>query len=159
VVDEVILRFINRDYKDEESKWRIGSKGLSVLLILLQHYTPSAEDFEQKTISVNDRRITLTKPPGFELILSLLKEEGVELRQQLIAAASRGLDAMVGEDRVPAIELTVRRVFQIIEIVLAKQTAVLDFNEHSSHPFVLSRLERYLMRSKYVRSSFSLSSY
>eukprot|EP01127_Copromyxa_protea_P021079 TRINITY_DN7156_c0_g1_i1.p1 TRINITY_DN7156_c0_g1~~TRINITY_DN7156_c0_g1_i1.p1 ORF type:complete len:1839 (+),score=402.85 TRINITY_DN7156_c0_g1_i1:709-5517(+) len=149
VVDEVLLRFINRDYKDEASKWRIGSLGLSILFVLLQLYTPSVDDFEHKSIIIHDKTEYIPKPPGFGLIVYLLSEERSDLRQQLLNAAARGIEAMRDPERTSkVVETTVQRVFQVIESVLLKQSTVLNFNRNANAPFRLQAFEKFLLRNK-----------
>lgn len=152
MLNEVVLRFAKRDYKDEESKWRVGSKGLSILLVLLQHYTPSQDDFEQKYFSYNDKQIPLSKPPGFELMSKILAEDGAELRYNLISTARAGLAGLnEGVDS----ELIVRRAFEIIELVLEKQKAFLAYNSNASHPNLSRGLDSHFMQKRYAFFFFS----
>lgn len=148
----MVLRFTERDYKDEASKWRVGSKGLSIILVILQHYTPSPDDFERKYLTQDGKQIPVSKPPGFELMYKLLSQDGEELRQKLMRIARLGLDALAEGERAASdiIELTVRRVYEITEWVLSRQLTFAQLNETSSSPRILSRLETYLMANRFV---------
>lgn len=129
----------------------MGSKGLSIILVLLQHYIPSEEDFERRTFQYNDKSIVIPKPPGFELLYRILSGDGEELRQKLVRIARLGLNAILEDLRgayTRHVELAIRRVFEIIELVLEKQRAFMYFNQRSSSPKLVRRFEQFLIQKR-----------
>jgi len=156
VLDDVLSRFEFRHYQAKTSKWYIGSRSLSILLLVLRNYEPTPEDFEhfhhQKTVkySSDGSQNGKSSHPGVHIMQKMLCDDG-ECRGKLLRTAYAGCAEMLRKGKKPYyenLETTVKLVFELVELVIAKQKMFLYWNQKASAPGLFYPLERLLWRDK-----------
>lgn len=89
VVNDVLLRFDTRSYRNPAEKWQLASTCLHILLKLVRQYEPVPEDFLGCRLELQAEEISpLNSPPGYHILSQL--HSNSELLRTLLRILDEG---------------------------------------------------------------------
>ncbi|KAI9590013.1 nuclear pore complex protein Nup205 [Glossina fuscipes] len=138
IVNNIFLKFCNRNYKDPIEKWIIGVKCLKILQYLLDTYEVKSQHFEENKSD--------EAPPGFHIMLQLqTKTEFLRLILSIIDTVHVYLDACKNFPGKIHVEECALYCLKIIRFGLVHQDAFLEAHSLANSTILLCGLKKILL--------------
>ncbi|XP_055844433.1 nuclear pore complex protein Nup205 [Episyrphus balteatus] len=138
VIDAVLLKFYNRNYKNPAEKWEVGEKCLRLLHYFLKSYEISPADFA-------DNREE-NAPPGYHIMLQLhTKSDTLRLLLHIIDEARNNLDQYHPFPGKQKLEECALHCLNILELGLSNQDLFFDAHSVANCSTLLSGLNKIML--------------
>ncbi|KAF6038170.1 NUP205 [Bugula neritina] len=148
IINDVVLKFSTRGYKEASEKWQVAASAFSVLHRLLSSHTVEPENFSKHLVELSTGAIVSDfQAPGHTLLTMLLQSS--HLLKTLLSVISEGLQLLLQYDLTSPVRKPLEKAtllaLQILNVTLDKQDDFLNFLRQANHPTIVSRLEKLLL--------------